>query len=304
VGSNVAKKHDKIHERWERKERQRQEDREQGRGRRIKVRDQYGDEVEYEEARDMAGEWWKDWGSEEEALAALRSSPSALDRLRELAGSRGPLTDNERRQAMVDNSRGMTTTNAQVVAMQRKIAALEARERNLMNSIQARHVELSEIEGALTNVTQALKHPVNPKDVVRVVRIVEYIGQRDVVESVVAKSIQGEKYALVKDAGQTVGGIMIRVATLGKYPDILSDAVTREAEERGEPEDPDTYGYNKSYDGDADDYGATPAVQSYRSNRVPGFYYGIHGIDPAAEGKDQTALTSQMVGRSDRLRNL
>lgn len=251
----------------------------------------------------MAGEWWKDWGSEEEALAALRSSPSAMDRLRELAGSRGPMTDNERRQAMVDNSRGMTT-NAQVVAMQRKIAALEARERNLMNSIQARHVELSEIEGALTNATQALKHPVNPKDVVRVVRIVEYIGQRDVVESVVAKSIQGEKYALVKDAGQTVGGIMIRVATLGKYPDILSDAVTREAEERGEPEDPDTYGYNKSYDGDADDYGATPAVQSYRSNRVPGFYYGIHGIDPAAEGKDQTALTSQMVGRSDRLRNL
>lgn len=53
------------------------------------------------------------------------------------------------------------------------------------------------------------------EDIVRVFRIVEYVGPRKWVEETVAKSIQGER---------PVGpNKVIRAATLGTYPEILSD---------------------------------------------------------------------------------
>ena len=51
------------------------------------------------------------------------------------------------------------------------------------------------------------------QDIVRVLRVVEYVGPRKRVEEVVARSIFSSK-----DAGQ---GLTIRAATIGSYPDVL-----------------------------------------------------------------------------------
>jgi len=49
-------------------------------------------------------------------------------------------------------------------------------------------------------------------DNVRILRIIEYTGPRDVVELQVAKSIHGEK---------RIGGVVIRATTLGEFPEIM-----------------------------------------------------------------------------------
>lgn len=51
-------------------------------------------------------------------------------------------------------------------------------------------------------------------DTVRILRVIEYVGPRDRVEKTVATSIHGER-----DCGM---GLIIRAATLGTYPEILS----------------------------------------------------------------------------------
>ena len=53
------------------------------------------------------------------------------------------------------------------------------------------------------------------EDIVRVLRVIEYVGPRERVESTVAKSIHG-----TKDAGL---GLTIRAATIGAYPEILKE---------------------------------------------------------------------------------
>lgn len=50
-------------------------------------------------------------------------------------------------------------------------------------------------------------------EIVRVLRVIEYIGPRDRVEKTVANSIHGSK-----DAG---GGLTINAATIGQYPEVL-----------------------------------------------------------------------------------
>lgn len=54
------------------------------------------------------------------------------------------------------------------------------------------------------------------EDIIRVLRIIEYVGPRSRVEATVAKSIHG-----TKDAGT---GLTIRAATIGAFPDILEEA--------------------------------------------------------------------------------
>ena len=49
-------------------------------------------------------------------------------------------------------------------------------------------------------------------DIVRVLRIIEYVGSRERVEEVVSQSLQGEKK--LKD-------LTIRAAIIGAYPEIL-----------------------------------------------------------------------------------
>lgn len=61
------------------------------------------------------------------------------------------------------------------------------------------------------------------EDIVRVLRIVEYVGPRSWVEATVAKSIHG-----TKDVSEYMGGPrqgkIIRAATIGTYPEILQRA--------------------------------------------------------------------------------
>ena len=52
-------------------------------------------------------------------------------------------------------------------------------------------------------------------DIIRVLRVVEYTGDRSVVEETVSRSIHGEHKSR---------GMIIRVATIGTYPEILEDA--------------------------------------------------------------------------------
>ncbi len=58
------------------------------------------------------------------------------------------------------------------------------------------------------------------EEVVRVLRVIEYIGPRSWVESTVARSIHG-----TKDLNNFIGDKppkMIRAATIGTYPEILA----------------------------------------------------------------------------------
>jgi hypothetical protein len=50
------------------------------------------------------------------------------------------------------------------------------------------------------------------EEIVRVLRVIEYVGERSNVESTVSRSMQGEKQ---------MGGLTIRAATIGTYPEIL-----------------------------------------------------------------------------------
>ena len=63
-------------------------------------------------------------------------------------------------------------------------------------------------------------------DQVRVLRIIEYTGKRNAVEELVSISIHGEKIV-------NKGDVVIRVATIGEYPEVLecsSDADNTEKE--------------------------------------------------------------------------
>jgi len=53
------------------------------------------------------------------------------------------------------------------------------------------------------------------EDQVRVLRILEYVGNRSAVEACVRNSIQGEFQVQTK-------GYVIRAATIGTYPEILT----------------------------------------------------------------------------------
>lgn len=52
------------------------------------------------------------------------------------------------------------------------------------------------------------------EDLVRILRVIEYSGPRYAVENQVKNSLQGEK--------RLTNGVVIRVATLGEFPEILN----------------------------------------------------------------------------------
>jgi len=54
------------------------------------------------------------------------------------------------------------------------------------------------------------------EDIIRVLRVIEYVGTRDRVEQTVTDSIHG-----TKDCGQ---GLTIRAATIGEFPEVLEKA--------------------------------------------------------------------------------
>jgi len=57
------------------------------------------------------------------------------------------------------------------------------------------------------------------EDIIRVLRVIEYIGPRDRVEETVALAVHG-----TKDCGLD---LIIRAATIGEFPEILEKASTR-----------------------------------------------------------------------------
>ena len=67
------------------------------------------------------------------------------------------------------------------------------------------------------------------KEIVRVLRIIEYVGEREKVEDVVSRSIHGTK--------KINNDLSIRAATIGTYPEILEieypEFVEREEEKDG-----------------------------------------------------------------------
>jgi hypothetical protein len=68
------------------------------------------------------------------------------------------------------------------------------------------------------------------EDIVRVLRVIEYVGPRSQVESAVARSLHGERRV-----GQGTREYVIRAATVGVYPEILQTAQTSQSSgENGE----------------------------------------------------------------------
>lgn len=54
------------------------------------------------------------------------------------------------------------------------------------------------------------------KEIIRVLRVLEYVGPRDIIEEVITKSLHGEKHFGASDQK-----CIIRAATIGTYPEIL-----------------------------------------------------------------------------------
>jgi hypothetical protein len=65
------------------------------------------------------------------------------------------------------------------------------------------------------------------EDIVRVIRIIEYVEPRDKIEKQIAGSVHG-----VKEWGN---GVRITAVTLGEYPEILEKALAAEATSEGTP---------------------------------------------------------------------
>jgi hypothetical protein len=60
------------------------------------------------------------------------------------------------------------------------------------------------------------------EDIIRVIRILEYVGPRDKIEKQIAYSVHG-----TKDWGN---GVRIRAATLGEFPEILEKVLEKALE--------------------------------------------------------------------------
>jgi hypothetical protein len=78
------------------------------------------------------------------------------------------------------------------------------------------------------------------QDQVRVLRVIEYVGDRDIVEKTVAASIQGEKNVSRPDGTSRaeqfgVGNMLIRAATIGIYPELLEAAQPEQTTTKDDP---------------------------------------------------------------------
>ena len=63
------------------------------------------------------------------------------------------------------------------------------------------------------------------KDIVRVLRVIEYVGSREWVETQVKGSLHGER--------KGIGDVIIKAATIGTYPEILEQTNTETETVRG-----------------------------------------------------------------------
>lgn len=68
----------------------------------------------------------------------------------------------------------------------------------------------------------------NTQDKVRVLRVYEFVGDRQAIEAQIANSLHGERTFQNSRIGGTV---TIRAATIGTYPEILKAAAERDEKE-------------------------------------------------------------------------
>lgn len=61
-------------------------------------------------------------------------------------------------------------------------------------------------------------------DIIRVLRLIEYEGPRDLVEEQVKKSIHGTRHGLSKPHKDFPDAVRITAVTLGVYPEVIEEA--------------------------------------------------------------------------------
>ena len=66
-------------------------------------------------------------------------------------------------------------------------------------------------------------------DQIRVLRVIEYTGDREAVEQVVRMSLHGEKRFSQTEPSthRNMGMVCIRAATIGDYPEVLSKVTSK-----------------------------------------------------------------------------
>jgi hypothetical protein len=73
------------------------------------------------------------------------------------------------------------------------------------------------------------------KDYIRIVRVVEYVGNREAVEYQIKRSLHSEKLVNYQEKGK----LIIRATTLNEFPDVLDEL--------------EQLGFDQKYARDADD---------------------------------------------------
>ena len=146
------------------------------------------------------------------------------------------------------------------------------------------------------------------EDIIRVMRIVEYVGPRSAVEANVAKSIQGEKkfggrwtdnYANASKGlsgvafGEYTPEITIRATTLGTFPEILESAVLIQAL-KGEPTEKDLR--IAELEKELKEATTYRQASQYANTRMAGAQNALLGSQPAP--RDMQYLQDQIDAKS------
>lgn len=85
-------------------------------------------------------------------------------------------------------------------------------------------------------------------DIIRVLRVLEYVGPRKLIEEQVANSIHGERRCGSGDK------VVIRAVTIGIFPDVMCGKGLKEYEESVHAKNHKTGCYTDSDDGDRERY--------------------------------------------------
>lgn len=122
------------------------------------------------------------------------------------------------------------------------------------------------------------------EDLIRVLRLVEYVGPRSAVEEQVAQSIQGERRFPREDKHAKrdwmLDVLTIRATTLGTFPDILEAAVLVQALE-GKPSEKDLRIMELERKLENMKYSARQALQLQNAQNAS--MYGMFGVGPAGQ---------------------
>lgn len=71
-------------------------------------------------------------------------------------------------------------------------------------------------------------------EIVRVLRLIEYVGPRDLVEEIVGNSLHGTRE--IPKRGKGVVGVRLTGVTIGEFPEVLGKAAEAKVCYPGDPE--------------------------------------------------------------------